>query len=223
MLKIVKKYISFVLVLAITISCMVIPTKAVVPCGSAEDGYRCHYNAWHTLGHKVMNYGVGESGSRRRYYWTNGFDEYWENLIANAVSEWVNTTSGVGVTTSISIRETTTKSDAVFEIVTSGYEGTYVPDNAGGGTAHYLYNERVGITGNGSNNTTALTGNYGWARCYINVDNLNNYSNSVKILYNSIIKNCASANNIAQASAKGIVNLLEELSAKVYSDLSERI
>jgi len=119
---------------------------AVVTCGSAGDGYRCHYMSsvgtpppmYHTFGDKVMNGGIGQYGNNRRYYWRDtAFASSYTTPIDTAVSEWVNTTSAVGVTTSISIRETTTRSAAYFEVVRDDSLGAGVL-----GTTDFFFTQR---------------------------------------------------------------------------------
>ena len=83
------------------------------------DGYICNHN-YHTFGDKVMNGGVGNYGSNRRYFWMTRFNTVYQGYVRNAVSEWVNTNPGYpNVTTSISIRETTNKAAAMFEFQNS--------------------------------------------------------------------------------------------------------
>ena len=126
------------------------------------DGYECDHG-YRTFGDKVMNYGVGNYGKNRRYFYMTGFDSFYARYIRDSVSKWVNTTDDIGVTTSISIRETSTRSDALFEFV-----NTYLGANILGKTSFYMYQESVPLNKDG-----ALTGNYGWARCEISVKTLN--------------------------------------------------
>lgn len=130
----------------------------------ANDGYECDHH-YRTFGDKMMNYGVGNYGRNRRYFWMSGFDSKYQGYIRNAVSKWVNTTSAVGVTTSISIRETTNQSSALFEFV-NAYLGT----NTLGRTSFYMYSERIYLTSDG-----ALPQNYGWTRCEISVTTLESH------------------------------------------------
>ncbi|HIW74810.1 MAG TPA: matrixin family metalloprotease [Firmicutes bacterium] len=130
--------------------------------GAAADGYEC-VHGYRTFGDKVMNYGVGNYGNNRRYFWMGGFDSFYARYIRNAVEKWVNTTDAVGVTTSISIRETSVRENALFEFVNRDL-GLGVL----GMTSFYMYDERVPLNSEG-----ALTANYGWARCDISVPELN--------------------------------------------------
>lgn len=119
---IVKRIVCALVVISLLMIAFTIPSSAVVSCGSSSDGYRCHTNStdhrmYHTLGDKKMNYGVGEYGSNHRYFYLSGFNSTFNGYARNSVKEWVYTTSSVGVTTSISIKETTTKSKAYFKII----------------------------------------------------------------------------------------------------------
>ncbi len=161
-------------------SASVFSVNASVSCGSTSDGYRCHYRSttgtpppmYHTFGDKTMNYGVGEYGSNRRYYWIDSsFSSSYVSEIQNAVSEWIYTTDAVGVTTSISLRETTDRSSAYFEIVRNDSLGAGVL----GRTTFYLYSEEVPLASNGS-----LSDNYGWTRISLSPDNLGFDSTRIK-------------------------------------------
>jgi hypothetical protein len=126
------------------------------------DGYVCDHG-YHTFGDYHMSYGVGDYGKNRRYYYESGFDSTYSTYIANAVSEWVHTSSeGPGVKTSISIRKTTTKKSALFE-----FSNEYLGKGILGETKFYLYQDELSFDSYG-----ALTKNYGWAQCLISVSEL---------------------------------------------------
>lgn len=74
--------------------------------------------------------------------------------IGNAVNYWVNTSSNPGVTTSISIRETSTKSSASFE-----FHGYYLGFDDGK-TYHKYYDDDVNPS----------SANWGWVIIRINPD-----------------------------------------------------
>lgn len=171
-----KRFASVLLCGIVVTTIISTSANAVVACGSSDDGYRCHTNSidggyYHTFGDKVMNYGVGQYGNHRRYYWTSGLDGITETMTESAVMSWVNTSgSGTpGVYTSISIRETTNKSDAMFEIVKNNSIGPYTL----GVTTFYLFSNEIKLQ-NGK-----LPQNYGWTRCELNLDTLSEltYSN----------------------------------------------
>lgn len=172
-------------VISTSIACLMLASpfsaNAVVSCGSDGDGYRCHYRSsvgtpppmYHTLGDKVMNHGVGDYGSNRRYFWMDealNYDIY-HSPVSDAVSEWVYTTDSIGVTTSISIRETDTRSDAYFEVIANNS----LASNVLGRTVHYIYKDRVDTTMTG-----VLTDNYGWARVFLNANKLGSNYNTIK-------------------------------------------
>ncbi len=168
---IMKKFIKNTI--AILISAL-LPINTVwayspVPCGNYVDGYRCHFASnvgtppprYHTLGDKVMNYGVGAYGSNTRYYWIDPYlPANYTSPIQDAFYEWVYTTNSVGVTTSISIHETSIKSAAYFEVVLNDGE---LPYGTMASTRHYIGSNRVDI------NNKVLDSNYGWAKIIINV------------------------------------------------------
>ena len=140
---------------------------SVVPVSAANpDGYICRHG-YHTFGDYKMNYGVGEYGNNRRYFWMTGFNSTYQTYIRNAVDEWVHTTdSGPRVTTSISIRETTVKQNALFEFHNK-FHGTYTL----GQTSFHMYDREISLNAQG-----ALTENYGWAMMDICVSTLDNPS-----------------------------------------------
>lgn len=151
--------------------------KAAVVCGSTGDGYRCHYSStvgnpppmFHTFGDRIMTGGVGNYGNNRRYYWIDtNFTSTYTNPIQTAVSEWVNTTA---VTTSISIRQTTTRSSAYFEIVRN--------DNLGPGvlgrTDFFVYSTPILINPDGT-----LQSNYGWTLINLNTNTIGTNSTQIK-------------------------------------------
>ncbi len=116
---------------------------------------------YHTFSDYHMGYGVGQYGKNTRYYYAKGFDSAHMKYIANAVSEWVYTSSGYPyVKTSISIKKTTTKSKAMFEIVNTNT----LPYNVLGQTKFFLYQNEISLV-NGT-----LPKNYGWSRCLISVE-----------------------------------------------------
>ena len=124
---------------------------------------KCQHG-YYTFDDFKMGYGVGDYGKNRRYYYESGFNSTYSNYISDAVSEWVHTsTEGPHVKTSISIRKTTNKSLALFELVSDNALGTYVL----GETKFYLYQEELPLI-NGT-----LTKNYGWSKIYLNVNLLN--------------------------------------------------
>lgn len=169
-LKTVSKMVVFVLLTFVFGQFVQTNASAVVACGSEKDGYRCHSSSegyYHTFGDKVMNYGVGQYGKNNRYYWISGLDGIMEQCAKSAVEDWVYTTGAgtPGVYTSISIRRTQTQSQAMFEIVKNNNLGTGIL----GRTEFYVNSTKIPLNSSG-----ALTKNYGWARCQINVAYMSN-------------------------------------------------
>ena len=155
-----------------TMSCLLISSaSAYTPtCSSMSyptDGPKCHRNTtdggwYHTFGDGTLNGGVGDYGYDDRYFWVSGFNSTYTKYARDAVSMWVYTTSSVGVTTPISIVETSTKSEAVFEFVSSS-------DLPSGTVGYCEYHKSNNIIEPDSNGVLA---NYGWARVYISTGNM---------------------------------------------------
>ncbi|KAF0092277.1 MAG: Matrixin [Fusobacteria bacterium] len=132
---------------------------------SNPDGYICNHG-YHTFGDHVMTGGVGNYGVNRRYFWMTGFDSNFNGYVRNAVSEWVNTSPGYpNITTSISIRETTNRSSAMFE-----FWNSVLPTGVLGQTKFYVYNTEITLTPAGE-----LPQNYGWTKMLISSQNLYYY------------------------------------------------
>lgn len=160
-----KKYIKFLIILCF----LFCPFSNFV---FADDGFVCEHG-FHTFSDKQMNYGVGQYGNNRRYYYTVGFDSSFNSFIDRAVDEWVHTSQNYPyVRTSISIRKTNVKSNALFEFHNKdcGY-------GCLGETHFYMYSREI----HPNNNT--LPSDYGWAKIYLSVNEMNasNISNLQKI------------------------------------------
>ena len=82
-------------------------TNSAVVC---QHGYSTFYD-------HVLNGGVGSYGNARRYYWVHpDINHLYGSQFRTAVNNWVYTTNNYPYcTTSISLRETTTKSSASIE------------------------------------------------------------------------------------------------------------
>ena len=128
-----------------------------------NDGYVCKHG-YHTFSDYQMGYGVGQYGNNRRYYYPIGFDDYYLGIIEESVNKWVHTTNQFPyVTTSISIRKTSVKKQALFE-----YENVLLDPNIFGETHFWLNRNEIKLNSEGT-----LTRNYGWARMFIAVDSMN--------------------------------------------------
>lgn len=150
MKSIANKLIKNALLFSVAFLCLTVNVKA--------DGHVCKHG-YHTYDDYHMGYGVGNYGKNRRYYYESGFDSTYSNYIANAISEWVHTSSGYpNVKTSISIRKTTTKKSALFE-----FENDRLSPGQLGLTKFYLYKNEVPIL------RDTLTKNYGWTKSIIPV------------------------------------------------------
>lgn len=148
-----KKYKRFLCLLAAALLCCQIPSTMV-----KADGYVCSHG-WHTFGDYTLNGGIGNYGYTNRYYWvSSSFSSTYNGYIDNAVSKWVHTTSDVGVTTPISIVETSTKSDSVFDVYSN-----YLGANTLGRTEFYKSGSQLSLNSSG-----ALMENYGYTYIHIN-------------------------------------------------------
>lgn len=157
MKKIVRILIKNTLFLIFAFLCLAVNVKA--------DGYVCQHG-YHTFGDYHMGFGVGDYGNNRRYYYESGFNSTYSKYIADAVSEWVHTSTGYPyVKTSISIRKTTNKKSAMFEFVQN-----YIASGVLGQTKFFLYQKEVPLNSSG-----ALTKNYGWSQCTISVSESDKY------------------------------------------------
>lgn len=163
MKKTIKKITKNTLFLIFTFFCLTLTVKA-------DDGYVCSHG-YHTFGDYHMSYGVGNYGKNRRYYYESGFNSTYSEYIANAVSEWVHTSTGYpNVKTSISIRKTNTKKSAMFE-----FTQNFIASGVLGLTKFFLYQNEVPLNSSG-----ALTKNYGWAQCIISASESDKYSTAAQ-------------------------------------------
>lgn len=168
--KTIKKILAILFSVCLLLSCFIINSSAAVE--TCPHGYR-------TYGDHMLNGGVGQYGNFKRYYYIfDGFNHYYLDWIRTGVDEWVHTTSGVGVTTSISIYETSNKSDAVIEFLNSSYYAAGMT----GYTEFYLYQEGFSPEEKG-------TRNWGWTRMVLNTDymdyeiSLENYQKKARCMH----------------------------------------
>lgn len=113
--------------------------------------------------------GVGGYGNNRQYYWRTGFSSAWNTIVDNAVSEWVNTTS-------ISIRQTSTKSEAMFEI----WNESHPPSQDGG---CLLYVQQTNINPGYS----APTQNWYWAKIGVDATKINGYAGVSDLMRKGVV------------------------------------
>ena len=125
-----ERNIVIMLVVGITSLCTTAPIMAVTE--SCTHGKK-------TFNDKKILSGVGNYGNNKRYYWINSnFSSNYSSRIRNAFSYWINTSSDPGVTTSISFRESSNKSDATIELHTTTLGG-----DTTGKTDYYSYSTLV--------------------------------------------------------------------------------
>lgn len=78
--------------------------------------------AYATFNNHVLNGGVGNWGYNTGYYFITSSGNGYSYLIRPAMDSWVNTTSRTGISTPISIHETTSQSASIIDI----YSGQYL-------------------------------------------------------------------------------------------------
>lgn len=119
--------------------------------------------AYATTGY-VLTGGVGNYGYTNRYYYVDSScSSTMTSDIATAWSQWINTTSSVGITTPISVVKTSTQSSSVFDFY---YRNQYEEeDGVYGVTLFWLYSTQVSPTG------YMPTQNWGWTQIILNNPN----------------------------------------------------
>lgn len=125
--------------------------------------------AYETLNNHKLNGGVGNYGySNRSYYITSSASNYY-SAISSAMSDWIHTTSRLGITTPISYVNTTTQSSSVMDIYAGSY--SYYPyTDTNAWTEFWTYSTQQ----NPNNN------NWGWNKIYINIYNTSSYSPDIQ-------------------------------------------
>lgn len=135
----------------------------------ANDGYECTHG-FHTFGDKVLNGGVGDYGNSTRYYWcADNINDTHKSYAATAVKKWVKTTDDMGVTTSLSVKNTATKSKSSFDISKVSITDSGVLAE----THFFLYSKEIKLNAKG-----ALTKNYGYTKIYVDTKHCNNLLDS---------------------------------------------
>ncbi|MCR5797624.1 MAG: hypothetical protein K6G63_06865, partial [Eubacterium sp.] len=120
-----------------------------------------------TFNDKKLTSGVGEYGKKKRYYWIDSdFSKKYKEQISNAFEYWTYTSSNPGVTTSISIKKSSLKSDATFEIHKKKLAGDMT-----GLTEFYSKQKKI-------ENQSAS--NWTWNKIFIDQNDTSNYSDKKK-------------------------------------------
>lgn len=121
----------------------------------AADFPECSHG-FSTYNDHILNGGVGQYGNARRYFWINPeISAEYKGYIRSAFDSWIYTTNNPPYyTTSISWRETSTKSDGTIEFHWFAFNN----GRTFGATTFKLYD----------NNVNAYGQNWGWA--YIQLD-----------------------------------------------------
>lgn len=111
--------------------------------------------AYNTYNQHKLTYGVGNYGKDTQHYFITSSASGYASYINTAMSEWVNTTSSMGVTTPISYTKTTTQSSSRMDI----YQVSTV-------------NEWWGLTTmyNGSTEVDPFSSNWAWGKIQLDAD-----------------------------------------------------
>ena len=111
--------------------------------------------AYNTYNQHKLTYGVGNYGKDTQHYFITSSASSYASYINTAMSEWVNTTSSMGVTTPISYTKTTTQSSSRMDI----YQVSTV-------------NEWWGLTTmyNGSTEVDPFSSNWAWGKIQLDAD-----------------------------------------------------
>lgn len=157
-MKLLAKIASFGIALSIAASLASVSCLAVSE--TCQHGNR-------TFNDMKLNGGVGQYGQYRRYYWvSSNVDSNYSTPISNAFTNWVNTTSNPGVTTSISIYSTSTQSQSSIDIYDQSFSG-----NTTGMTEFWMYSNKI---------TDPSSQNWGWNKILIDCSSTSSYTTSKK-------------------------------------------
>jgi len=133
-------------------------------------------NAYSISGY-VLNGGVGNYGYSNRYYYVDSSCSnlsYLTTDIASAWSDWIYTTSSLGITTPISVINTGTKSNSVFDFY---YQAKYPSsDGVYGVTLFWTGTSLAAPEGYMPSN------NWGWAQIILNNPNFSYLSRNISSL-----------------------------------------
>lgn len=140
-----------------TIAVLALAIAAMMPVGAL---------AYKTFGGHNLKYGVGDYGASNQYYYitANAVNYGYTTSIKDAMSDWIYTTSRLGITTPISYARTTTQSSSRMDI----YYGNYYDDSLGIYGATSMYH---GSTCVGSPETGAPTVDWVWGKIKLNNPN----------------------------------------------------
>lgn len=78
--------------------------------------------AYRTFNGHVLIGGVGDWGADRQYYWVSLGALPYESTIQRAVSEWIYTTTPIGISTPISFRQTNLASTSVIDFYRDAFQ-----------------------------------------------------------------------------------------------------
>ena len=148
--------------------CLTLPyqTLALSSSSSGISIYCIH--SWNCYQDHKLTAGVGDYGNNKRYYWVDSnFSSNYKDRIDYAFEFWTYTSDNPGVTTPISIKKTSLKSDSTFDIYRGNISGTVT-----GFTDCYYYSTLV---------TNLSESDWTWAEIYIDQAKTVSYPNSQRV------------------------------------------
>ena len=161
MSRFMRKKLSICVLLIIVLAISIISETALAVKETCSHGRR-------TFNDKKLASGVGDYGNKTRYYWIDSdFSSTYKECIRTAFNNWTKTSSNPGVTTPISIKESSLKSDATFEIHKKTLSG-----NTTGITEFYSYSQQV---------ADASSKNWTWNKIFIDASQTKNYPKNQKV------------------------------------------
>ena len=130
--------------------------------------YNSYYSGYSDYACHVLVNGVGNYGNNTRRYWIDSGATQFSAQIQAAANSWIYTTASLGVTTPISLAQTTTKTQGIFEVHYSANPISAFGTSPGG-VDFYLFNYS-------SVNPTST--NWEWAKISLNSTYFSNLSSN---------------------------------------------
>ena len=113
--------------------CLTLPYQTLaLSCSSSGISIYC-IHSWNCYQDHKLTAGVGDYGNNKRYYWVDSnFSSNYKDRIDYAFEFWTYTSDNPGVTTPISIKKTSLKSDSTFDIYRGNISGNSLPHSKHG-------------------------------------------------------------------------------------------
>lgn len=163
----------------------------------------------------TLNGGVGNYGQNTRYYYIDSSCNSGNipAYIAEAWNDWVYTSAVPGVTTSISVRATTTQASSSFDFQ---YVESSTHHTLDAWTEHYRYNDFISINAW----TGAPSANWGWSKINLNAkrfEKLPGYDSNTNLNVQKYIL----AHEIGHAMGLWHISYAEATEPTIMLDLSD--